>query len=187
MDQTEIIKTLVSEHQRVIDFYYGNSDVFNYSGRLSSAKYAFTELAEVIDAKLRSELPGDLRRASKEIDYDEEIGDTLFMLLASLGISPEDREESMYNIRKYLKRESNDEIYLVEKITTEELNSLDYAIAICGENISAALMYYPGNYQYCLHIINAIACFDWKTHGLDKTMKKFAERCEVKRIRLQIK
>jgi len=54
-------KTIGSEHKKVVDFYRKNADVFFFKGNIGSLKYAFTEIAEALDARIRAENPGDLR------------------------------------------------------------------------------------------------------------------------------
>lgn len=57
---------------------------FPIPSKLESIQFAFTEVAEAVDAKLR-ENPNFKRNKSKEISYVNELCDVIFMLVTYLG------------------------------------------------------------------------------------------------------
>ena len=174
-------KTIVSEHGKVAKFFLGNADVFAYKGQLGSLKYAFTEIAEAVDAKIRSESPGDLRRTTKEKDFNAEIGDAMFMLLASIGIAPESCDYFLNHMRHYLGRVTNDDIELNGALSDEINEGVDYAISVSGENIAAALRLNPESLAFAMKLANALGAFDWREDRLDRTIEKLQSRCDNKR------
>ena len=174
-------KTIVSEHEKVANFFNGNADVFAYKGQLGSLKYAFTEIAEAVDAKIRSESPGDLRRTTKETDFNAEIGDTMFMVLASIGISENSCADFLDHMRHYLGRVTNDNIELNGAYSDEISEGLDFAISVAGENIATALRLKPESLAFAMKLSNALGAFDWRGDRLDRTIEKLQSRCDMKR------
>ncbi len=174
-------KTIGSEHKKVVDFYRKNIDVFAYKGQNGSLKYAFTEIAEALDARIRAENPGDLRRTEKETDYHAEIGDTMFMLLASIGIHDDSSEIFLHNMRRYLGRVENGDIELSGLYSDEVTEGVDAAISRAGENIASALRDNPEGISFAMKVSNAIGAFDWRGERLDKTIAKLQKRCDNKR------
>jgi hypothetical protein len=177
-------KTIGSEHKKVMEFLQSNADVFAYKGQLGSLKYAFTEIAEAVDAKMRADHPGDLRRTNKEIDFNAEIGDTMFMLLATIGIYDGSSEIFLNNLRYYLGREADGEIELSGEFSDEITCGIDCAISRAGEHIAAALRDNPESIVFSMKVSNAIGSFDWRGDRLDKTIAKLRARCDSKRSAL---
>ena len=177
-------KTVGTELKKVVDFFQRNNDVFFYQGQSGSLKYAFTEIAEAVDAKLRNENPEDLRRTKKEIDYNSEIGDTMFMLLASIGIHEYLSNVFLTNAREYLGRSENDDVELTGRYASEITNGVDYALSLAGENIAAGLREDPEGIVFAMKVINAIKVFDWCGDRLDQSINKLQNRCDVKRTTL---
>jgi hypothetical protein len=175
-------KTIISEHKKVVDFFSKNIDIFAYKGQIGSLKYAFTEIAEAVDAKMRAEHPDDLRRTNKELDFNAEIGDTMFMLLASIGIYDGSSEVFLNNMRHYLGRVENGDIELSGAYSDEVTEGVDCAISRAGEHIAAALREKPESIAFAMKVSNAIGSFDWRGDRLDKTIEKLQARCDRKRL-----
>ncbi len=176
-------KSVVSEHKKVVDFYTRNADVFIYPGKLKSAKYAFTELAEAVDARMRAENSSDLRRTDKQIDYHEEIGDCMVMLMAALGLTDDDFQTSMRSIRTLLGRQHTDEIDLINRtlLPFEIRVDVDRTISECGISISSAMGCDEDYSKFANCIVNAIAQWDWTTYRMDYSLAKLERRCADKR------
>ena len=177
-------KTIGTEHKKVVDFYRKNADVFSFKGNIGSMKYAFTEIAEAVDARMRSENPDDLRRTVKETDYNAEIGDTMFMLLASIGIDGYAHETFMRHICPYYGRNINDDIELPDTYSTEEKEGVDAAISRAGECIASAMREDPETVRFSVKLANALGSFDWSSDRLDRTIEKLQARCDFKRLEL---
>lgn len=74
----------LGEYRNLVkDFYKRNADVFILGPRDVCFQYACTEWGEAIDAHIRSTRLGDLRNRQIESNFDIEVGDLKFMLMAA--------------------------------------------------------------------------------------------------------
>ncbi len=176
-----MFKTIISEHQKVVDFFRTNQDVFRYKGQSASVKYAFSGIARAADSVIQDVYPVYNGDPWSNGDLDYEIGLTMFMLLASIGIFEHSVEIFFSNMRSYLGRLRNGEIELSGNFSDENLQGMDTAISRAGEQIAAALREDPESIVFAMKVANAIGSFDWSGDRLDMAIQKLQERCECLR------
>ncbi len=176
-----MFKTLISEHQKVVNFFYTNDDVFSYQGQSVSVKCAFTGIARAADSVIREDYPVSVSERYQFEDIDHEIGLTMFMLLAAIGIFDHSVEIFLNNMRNYLGRVSDCEIELSGNFSDENLQGMDKAISRAGEQIAAALREDPNSIAFAMKVANAIGSFDWSGDRLDRAIQKLQEHCKYLR------
>ena len=181
-----MVKTISSEHKKVIDFFTSNNDVFPYKGHTGSLKHAFTKIADAIDALLLSEFPKTQQGNENCLDFNANIGETMFMLLASIGIDENSTSFVLNNIRRYLGRNDGGEIELSGTNSDECIQGIDIAISRAAENIAAAIRENPENLEFAMKLANAIGAFNWNNDRLDITLEIFQKICSNKRKNMHL-
>ncbi len=72
-------------HKLVWDFRKEAESYWPTPDRLDSLRYALTEIAEAIDAKMRLDRPDHVRNRDKDLRVESELADCAIMLLTAWG------------------------------------------------------------------------------------------------------
>lgn len=78
-EAAQVIHSNVWHFRRLYEGHWPTPD------KIDSLRYAYTEMGEAVDARLRSFRPKDARNRDRKHDEAEELADCLIMLLTALG------------------------------------------------------------------------------------------------------
>lgn len=143
-------------------FYSRHQNTFRRPSIRDCIYYAITEAGEAIDAFLRDERPDDVRRVERDSDFDAEVGDMKFMMLAATLDDPDDW---WAYLPEYLQGKTNTHL--------DVLNALSQLST--GQVKSAILFMNWDLYPRCDAIYGTIRKLEKRISSVQKPEQKVAE------------